>query len=833
MRRFHHRLCTVRVLDPACGSGNFLYVTLEHLKRLEAEVLNQLDALGETQAKLGLEGETVTLQQLRGIEINERAAALAELVLWIGWLQWHIRSFGEASVAEPVIHDYGNIERRDAVLAWDGQEPMRDANGALVTRWDGVTFKVHPATGEKVPDETALVPQWRYLNPRPAEWPQADFIVGNPPFIGAGSMRAALGDGYTEALRKSWPAVPESADFVMYWLQRAAETVREGRARRFGLITTNSLRQTFNRRVIEAQQSAQPALRLAFAVPDHPWVDGAGNAAVRIGMTVGIAADAQTEEGRLLTLHREVPRPDGEADVGFSEQRGLVHADLRIGADVAAAGALRANGGISSPGVKLHGAGFIVTRPQAATLGLGVLPGLQQHIREYRNGRDQNARPRDVLVIDFFGLDANAVRDRFPATYQWLIERVRPERLQNNRATYRDNWWVFGEPRKDVRPALEALPRYIATVETSKYRTFQFLDATMLPDNMLIAIAVSDALPLGVLSSFVHEAWALAAGGRLGVGNDPRYNKTRCFETFSFPSNDTGLTPALTDRFRHLAKQIDAHRKARQAAHDDVTLTGLYNVLVKLRAGQPLTAKEKTLHEHGLVAVLRSLHDELDTAVLQAYGWSDLQAPLADHRASAAEARAAAVATLLERLVTPNARRAAEEAAGTVLWLRPEFQAPAAAGQALQGVQAGLDVVVDADDELATPVVPAVPVAKRPWPAGLPELAGRRRGAGRQPAAAGAGRSGSALRRARALARAAADDPGYAGRAGPGRALVRWRAALDIGLRSAAFAPRTPPDSRRTGPGRSPANRLTIPPQRGGERGQLWRSVKGDAFRPA
>jgi hypothetical protein len=127
IRRFHHRRCTVRVLDPACGSGNFLCVTLEHLKRLEAEVLVQAEALGDVRAKLGLEGETVTLQQLRGIEINERAAALAELVLWIGWLQWRIRSFGSTSLAEPVIHDYGNIEHRDAVLAWDGQEPMRDA----------------------------------------------------------------------------------------------------------------------------------------------------------------------------------------------------------------------------------------------------------------------------------------------------------------------------------------------------------------------------------------------------------------------------------------------------------------------------------------------------------------------------------------------------------------------------------------------------------------------------------------------------------------------------------------------------------------------------------
>jgi hypothetical protein len=193
IRRFHHQLCTTRVLDPACGSGNFLYVTLEHLKRLEGEVMNQLEALGQTQERLGLEGETVTLQQLRGIELNERAAALAELVLWIGWLQWHVRTRGLASVAEPVVHDYGNIEHRDAVLAYDRAELATDDSGQVITRWDGTTFKKHPVTGEDVPDEAAQVPQWRYVNPRPAEWPAADFIVGNPPFIGAGRHARRFG----------------------------------------------------------------------------------------------------------------------------------------------------------------------------------------------------------------------------------------------------------------------------------------------------------------------------------------------------------------------------------------------------------------------------------------------------------------------------------------------------------------------------------------------------------------------------------------------------------------------------------------------------------------
>jgi hypothetical protein len=411
IKRFHHQLCTTRVLDPACGSGNFLYVTLEHLKRLEGEVHIQLEALGETQTRLGFEGETVTPQQLLGIEINERAAALAELVLWIGYLQWHIRTFGNTSVAEPVIHDYGNIEHRDAVLAYDGMEPMRDAAGQLVQRWDGKTFKRHPVTGENVPDDTALVPQWRYLNPRAAAWPAAEFIVGNPPFIGASAVRAALGDGYAEALRLVWPQVPESADFVMHWWQRAAHTVRTGGAHRFGLITTNSLRQTFNRRVIEAEQSAQPALLLAFAIPDHPWVDNAQGAAVRIAMSVGTAAAGQ---GRLLTVTEEHALGDGEVEVGLLPREGAIHADLRIGADVAAARPLRANAGLSSPGVKLHGAGFIVTRQEATALGLKQVPGIERHIREYRNGRDLAATSRDVMVIDLYGLNAIEVRDRFP-----------------------------------------------------------------------------------------------------------------------------------------------------------------------------------------------------------------------------------------------------------------------------------------------------------------------------------------------------------------------------------------------------------------------------------
>jgi len=713
IRRFHHQLCTVHVLDPACGSGNFLYVTLEHLKRLEAEVLAQAEALGDTQARLGLEGETVTLQQLRGIEINERAAALAELVLWIGWLQWHIRSFGSTSLAEPVIHDYGNIEHRDAVLAWDGQEPMRDANGALVTRWDGKSFKTHPATGEPVPDETALVPQWRYLNPRPAEWPQADFIVGNPPFIGSKRMRAALGDGYVDALQSAWSEVPEATDFVMRWWHHAALLVRRGSVRRFGFITSNSIRQAYVRRAVEPHLQAADRMSLVFAVPDHPWVDSADGAAVRIAMTVGEAGIASGELKEVTAERAETGAGD-DLVLSMSYRRGHIGADLRIGAELSTASMLHANLSLCSVGMKTIGAAFQIDGATATSLGLGSVVGLDAHIRPYLNGRDFTSTPRGVWVIDLFGLDIDLVRAKFPAVYQHLLERAKPERDLNRNAIFRRTWWVIGHPRPQFRAATAGLPRFIATVETAKHRVFAFIESRVVPDSTIVTFAFNDAYDLGVLSSDAHVEWSLAAGGTLE--DRPRYNKTRCFETFPFPSDDTGLTPALADRIRALAEQIDAHRKARQAAHDDVTLTGLYNVLAKLRAEQPLSAKEKLLHEHGLVAVLRSLHDELDAAVLQAYGWTDLQAALADHRPAAAEPRAAAVETLLERLVALNAKRAAEEAAGTVRWLRPQFQARAA------GSQAGLDVAPEDEAVIGEPVAaPAAPVVKRPWPAGLPE----------------------------------------------------------------------------------------------------------------
>ncbi|WP_374682871.1 class I SAM-dependent DNA methyltransferase [Accumulibacter sp.] len=699
---FHHRLCQIRVLDPACGSANFLYVTLEHMKRLEGEVLDQLHAFGRGQQRLEAEGLTVDPHQFLGLELNPRAAAIAELVLWIGYLQWHFRTSGSGLPPQPILKDFRNIECRDAVLACDGVETVLDERGVPVSRWDGVTTKAHPVTGEQVPDENARTPLQRYVNPRKAIWPQADYIVGNPPFIGNKRMRDALGDGYVEALRRACNDVPDTADFVMYWWDHAAQLVRDAKARAFGLITTNSLRQTLNRQITKRHLEAESPLALAFGIPDHPWVDNANGAAVRIAMTVGVRAPA---DGTLAIVTKEVPFQDGEIDVQLQAQPGEVHADLTAGAKVGASGKLAANQNLCFQGMNLVGKGFRLSPDELRSLGYDD-EDLPDVVKPHRNARDMMQAGKDCFVIDFFGFTAEQARSTDPALYQWLLDRVKPERDHNNRESRRRNWWLFGEPVGRLRNAWSGLSQVVLTPETSKHRLFVFQPLPFCPDHKLYAVCTSDAFVLGVLSSNVHSTWALRAGGTLE--DRPTWTNTTCFLTFPFPA----ANPDQAARIRDLAEQLDAHRKRQQAAHATLTLTGMYNVLEKLRRGEVLTAKEKAIHEQGLVSVLKTLHDELDAAVLDAYGWSDLRAALADPAQ-----KDAASETLLVRLVALNAERVAEEARGEVRWLRPEYQHPqAVASQS----SLAIDDATGKQAAVAT-AVPAGVTARQPWPAALPE----------------------------------------------------------------------------------------------------------------
>ena len=695
---FHQRLCGIHVVDPACGSGNFLYVTMEHMKRLEGEVLDTLRQLGHGRGLFedsASKGFSVMPEQFLGIEANPRAAEVARVVLWIGYLQWHFRTRGKTNPPEPVLRTGSNIECRDAVLAWDGEpEIVLDDAGQPVTRWDGESTKPHPVTGEPVPDELMCVPEYRYRNPRKAEWPQADFIIGNPPFLGNKRMRLGLGDGYVEALRSIWDDVPDSADYVMYWWHKAAETVRAGNARRFGLITTNSLTQSFNRKILVAHMEGAASLSLVAAIPDHPWVDSSDGAAVRISMTVG---ERGQKPGMLWLVDSETVDGNGATSVTLEMRVGRIHPDLKVGADLTRATSVHANRGLAFVGMYPLGRGFVLL-PADVEAAVGDDVNWREAVRPYVIARDLTQTTRGASVIDMYPRSVDEVRQEFPSLFQWLVERVKPERDQNPRRSRRERWWLFGETVAELRKALSGLVRYIAVPRTAKWSSFIFVPAETIPDTSVVAIASDDAALLGVLSTRIHRTWALAAGGRLGVGNDPRYQHQRTFNPFPFPACSDEQKP----RIRELGEALDAHRKRQQAGHPGLTLTNMYNVLAKLRSGEALTAKEKVIHEHGLCSVLRQIHDDLDAAVFDTYGWP---ATLTDEE-------------ILERLVALNRERAEEEKRGLVRWLRPEFQAPDAGSAKMSAAELLSAPEAAKGDGLkkGTSASAVAPAAKQPWP---------------------------------------------------------------------------------------------------------------------
>ncbi|HEY3638684.1 MAG TPA: type IIL restriction-modification enzyme MmeI, partial [Rhizomicrobium sp.] len=350
--------------------------------------------------------------------------------------------------------------------------------------------------------------------------------------------------------------------------------------------------------------------------------------------------------------------------VEFGEGTGYVNSDLTVGVDVTTADALLANQGLCSPGVKLHGDGFIVTRSEAEQLGLGKRPGLENYIREYRNGRDLTSRPRDVMVIDLFGLDADEIRERFPEIYQHLSLTIKPQREKQAKKSptkdakaYAEHWWIFGKPRQQLRPALRGLNRYIATVETTKHRVFQFLGKSILPDNMLVVVASNNAFHLGVLSSRIHRIWTVQQGGTLE--DRPRYTKSHCFDPFPFPDTNELQKECIGE----IAEKLDAHRKRVLTEQPRLTLTGLYNVLEELRKGiapDEFSPAARQIFDDGQVLILKELHDSVDGEVARAYGWPE--------NLSGEE--------ILSRLVSLNRKRGAEEAKGEVRWLRPEYQIP-------------------------------------------------------------------------------------------------------------------------------------------------------------
>jgi hypothetical protein len=320
-------------------------------------------------------------------------------------------------------------------------------------------------------------------------------------------------------------------------------------------------------------------------------------------------------------------------------------------------------------------------------------------VRPYMNGRDLMGRSGGARVIDFCGLSEGEARDVSPRLFERVASRVKPEREREvtARAALRERWWRFANDARGLREALVGLGRYIATSQIAKHRVFVFLDRLVLPDTTLSCIALEDAYFLGVLSSRVHTTWASAASA--SIADAQRYDRASCFDPFPFPA----CTELQKRPVRELAESLDAHRKAALAACSELTMTGMYNVLAKLRAGQALDDRDRRLQRDGQISALRRIHDELDRAVLDAYGWApDLTGQ-----------------AVLEKVVALNHERRREEQAGIVRWPRPRFQHADSTGKQGSAARPAHRAEEPAED-VAAPTAPLAAVRIR-WPATLAE----------------------------------------------------------------------------------------------------------------
>ena len=548
VRAFLERLANVRVLDPACGSGNFLYVAMRALKDLEHEVIEWAqDALGDS----GLR-RRVGPDNMRGIDIDPLAVELTRMSLWIGIIQWNIEhEFRD--LRDPVLGRTEQIECRDAILA-------EDANG----------------------------------DPVPAAWPEADFIIGNPPFLGNKRKRERLGDDYVERLRAAWAdQVGGQADLCTHWHELARRQIERGDAAAAGLLATNSITGSESRRVLRRITESGA---IFFAYRDEPWVDD--GTAVRIAI---------------------VGQNGGHAGLYELDGRHVsnINSDLTTGPDVSSAASLVENANIAFRGEQRTGP-FDITREEAERMlaqpiNVNDRPN-DDVVFPFVIARDLVQRPRGRYVIDFGPDMPRGDAAYYEAPYEYLKRYVLPERSRNADPRLRDRWWLHEEWRPSLRSTIRELDRYLATPITSRHRVYLWLEANVVPDATIVAFARADDYTFGVLHSRIHEHWALAQASRLGVGNDPRYVHTQCFNTFPFPwppsRPDSELTTDQVERRGRIAAAAEALYIQRERwlnpegvnplLLDERTITNLYNESPSW---------------------LRDRHRDLDAAVAEAYGW--------------------------------------------------------------------------------------------------------------------------------------------------------------------------------------------------------------------
>lgn len=584
--RFLERLQKISILDPACGSGNFLYLALQGVKDIENKANLECEALGLAPRAL-LVGPEI----LHGIEINPLAAELARTTIWIGDIQWRRRN-GIYSETPPILRKLDSIECRDALIA--------------------------PPTAPPEPRHAA------YME---AAWPEAEFIVGNPPFLGDKLMIGGLGEEYVVALRAIFEGrIPGGADLVTYWFAKALTALEQGRSQGVGLVATNSIRGGANRTILDRINESGCIFE---AWSDEPWiVDGA---AVRVSLICF---------SKKVTLGAQL---DGRGVAS-------INSDLSSGNfNVSTLKPLPENQNVPFIGTQKTGKFDVPGQLARAWLGLPLNPNGRPNsdvLRPWLNGDDIVGRSSDRWIIDYgTGMELREAQ-LYEAPFEHLKEYVYSSRQGKREARASSKWWLLQRPRPYMRLALRDLARFIVTPRVSKHRLFVWAHKSVLPDTRLVAIAREDDTLFGILHSRIHELWSLKTCSWHGVGNDPTYNAISCFETFPFPE---GLTPNIPAAdyagdpraiaIAEAAKRLDDLRNAWLNPPDLVRIEPeVYPTPELLAAGAAKIYPDRILPKDATAAAklrertltklyneppqwLTDAHRELDAAVAAAYGW--------------------------------------------------------------------------------------------------------------------------------------------------------------------------------------------------------------------
>ena len=566
LRDFLERLRAFTVLDPACGSGNFLYLALHALKDLEHRVQLEAESMGLQRAF-----PAVGPANVKGIEINPYAAELARVSVWIGEIQW-MRRNGFSGARDPILDPLDTIECRDAILNPDSSEP---------------------------------------------DWPAADVVIGNPPFLGGKLLRSTLGGAYVESLQRLYGArIHGEADLVCHWFDKAQRLVADGRIARAGLVATNSIRGGRNRSVLD-RIVENGAIYDAWS--DEPWVvDGA---AVRVSLVCFAASDAEIQA-----------QLNGK---GVAR----INPDLTAGvADLTKAVKLARNAGHAFMG-DIKGGAFDLPGDLARRwLRMPANPNGHHNsvvLSPWVNGMDLTRRPTGKWIIDFgFDMDETEVA-LYESPFAHIAEHVKPKRKNGRHKGRAKFWYRHVSPGPDTWQKLSGLSRYIATPTVAKYRLFIWLDARVCPDHQLIVIPRDDDTIFGILHSRFHESWSLRLCTWLGQGNDPRYTPTTTFQTFPFPQGLSPDIPAADYAIDTRALAIAAAARRLVELRDrwlnppewvewiDEPVPGYPKRPVPRDEAAAKELKKRTLTNlyNARPQWLADAHDALDAAVATAYGW--------------------------------------------------------------------------------------------------------------------------------------------------------------------------------------------------------------------